>query len=53
MGGGDSGCGSELLGRVSYEGGGGGGHWDFPHPLKFENYDVIIASTATIGYTTQ
>ena len=34
--------------------GGGGGYWDFPPPpLKFENYDVIITSTDTIGYTTQ
>ena len=24
-----------------------------PSPQKFENYDVIITSTATIGYTTQ
>ena len=24
-----------------------------PPPKKFENYDVIFASTATIGYTTQ
>ena len=35
----------------------GEGHWDFPSPSesppKFENYDVIIVSTATIGYTTQ
>ena len=31
--------------RVLYRrGGGGGGHWDFPPG----NYDVIIASTATI-----
>ena len=29
----------------------GGGTWDSPQ--KFENYDVIIATTATIGYTTQ
>ena len=27
----------------------GGGGWDFPSPQKFEKYDVIIASKATIG----
>ena len=26
--------------------------WGSPLPQKFENYDVIIASTATVGYTT-
>ena len=33
-------------------GGGGGAHQD-PISQKFEDEDVIITSTASIGYTTQ
>ena len=46
---------SYLYLRVLYRGGGGEGvHWGSPPPPpppphKFENYGVIIASTATIG----
>ena len=29
------------------------GPWDSPPPQKFESYYVLIASTATIGYTKQ
>ena len=36
------------LAKFHTEGGNG-----IPPPTKFENYDVIITSTATIGYTTQ
>ena len=43
-------AGSHTEGSVG--GGGGGGTLGFP-PQKFENYDVIITSTATIGYTIQ
>ena len=40
--------------KFLHGGGGEGGHWDFPPQTEFSNsnnYDVIIASTATIGHT--